>query len=98
MYRRIEINWDNPKPGNTIKGTVQILEGGRIELMKVVAEFGIEYEISRTDRHFRISDKYLPNLSSETRALIAIMCDSYLCGLNSQSKIYGWELDVDRKE
>jgi len=94
MHRRIEISWDNPRPGNTIKGTVQILEGNRTELMKVVAEYGIEYEISGTNRHFRTRDKYLPNLSKRTKELIATMGESYLQGLNCKSEIYIWELHI----
>ena len=90
MNRRIEISWINPQPGKQIEGTVYILEGKEVASMKVIAVFGIEYEIS-SHRFFRIDGKYLPNLSKKSRGLIAVMCESYLRGINRQSKIYAWE-------
>lgn len=91
MYRRIEICWDELHIGAKIRGTVSIIEGANVASMKVVAKFGINYEMSRSYRLFKIGSAYLPKLTDRTRAIIDTMGQAYTGGLNQKSEIYAWE-------
>ena len=93
MYRRIEIHWNELQLGAKIEGTVSIIEGEDVTSMKVVAKFGIDYEMSRSYRFFRIDNAYLPKLTDRTRAIIDTMGQSYIKGLNQKSEIHTWEED-----
>ena len=93
MYRRIEIHWDSLQIGAKIRGTVSIIEGEDMASMQVFAKFGIDYEMSRSYRFFKIDGKYLPKLTDRTRAIIDTMGQSYIKGLNQKSEIHTWEED-----
>jgi hypothetical protein len=93
MYRRIEIHWDSLQIGAKIRGIVSIIEGEDVTSMKVVAKFGIDYEMSRSYRFFMIDGKYLSKLTHRTKAIIDTMGQAYIKGLNQKSEIYAWEED-----